>query len=220
MGKYNRGIYITLIVFVFILGLLQGQATVANAVMNNSQEIPDESIRLRILANSNASVDQKIKRLIRDEVNQNVTQWVGELESLEQAREIIKDRLPDIENTVATKLKEYNIDEDFSVTFGDVFFPTKLYGEYVYPAGEYEAILITIGDGQGENWWCVLFPPLCFLDFENGDAVKKNDSNASKDIGFDTSEKNEKNTQSEEIEVKFFLIEWAVKLIDNIKSFV
>ena len=58
-----------------------------------------------------------------------------------------------------------------NVKFGKVQFPTKLYGQFLYPAGEYQAILITLGSGEGANWWCVLYPPLCFLDFSNGVAV-------------------------------------------------
>jgi stage II sporulation protein R len=59
------------------------------------------------------------------------------------------------------------------VDFGQAEFPTKLYGQYLYPAGEYEAVIITLGEGDGANWWCVLFPPLCFLDFSNGTAVSQ-----------------------------------------------
>ena len=55
----------------------------------------------------------------------------------------------------------------------NVKFPTKVYGNFIYPAGEYEAVLITIGEGEGANWWCVLFPPMCFLDFSSGTAVRK-----------------------------------------------
>ncbi|WKB35588.1 stage II sporulation protein R [Terrilactibacillus sp. S3-3] len=62
--------------------------------------------------------------------------------------------------------------ESFTVKLGEADFPTKMYGGYVYPAGKYQALVITLGSGQGANWWCVLFPPLCFLDFEHGDAVK------------------------------------------------
>lgn len=203
------------------LGFLKGQATVANAAANPGGKIPEESIRLRILANSNSDVDQKIKRMIRDEVNQNINEWVGELTDIEEARIIIKRHLPEIKETVATNLEKHNLDETFSVEFGMVNFPTKIYGEYVYPAGEYEAVLITLGEGVGNNWWCVLFPPLCFLDFENGDAVKKNDQKESQQVALDNKidKQIEKTSKSnEEIEVKFFLVDWATNLIDTIKS--
>ena len=66
--------------------------------------------------------------------------------------------------------------------FGKVQFPTKLYGEFLYPAGEYQAILITLGEGTGANWWCVLYPPLCFLDFSNGVAVQSDGFEDSKTV--------------------------------------
>ena len=69
-------------------------------------------------------------------------------------------------------LDEENKQQSYSVDFDNVSFPTKLYGNFIYPAGEYEAILISLGEAKGANWWCVLFPPLCFLDFSNSEAVQ------------------------------------------------
>ncbi|HET7615828.1 MAG TPA: stage II sporulation protein R, partial [Bacillales bacterium] len=131
-------------------------------------KIPDKAIRLRILANSNSNRDQVTKRKVRDAVNSEVATWVRDLDSIKQARRAIRSHLPAIRATVAETLKSRSDHHSFHVKFGDVQFPTKIYGKYVYPAGVYEALLITIGSGKGANWWCVLFPPLCFLDFENG----------------------------------------------------
>ena len=135
--------------------------------------IPDEAIRLRILANSDEGKDQAVKRLIRDEVNEDITQWVKELTSIDEAREVIKSHLPDIQATAERVIKERGLDQTVHVDFGKAEFPTKLYGQYLYPAGDYEAVIITLGKGEGANWWCVLFPPLCFLDFSNGTAVSQ-----------------------------------------------
>jgi len=156
--------------------------------------IPDEAIRLRILANSDSEKDQNIKRIIRDEVNQEITKWVEELTSIQEARDIIKARLDEIEVIVAGVLERENSDQAYKVEFGNVEFPTKLYGKFIYPAGQYEAILITLGEGGGANWWCVLFPPLCFLDFSNGDAVKAEEAEAKEG----TEEENEKKENTEE----------------------
>lgn len=134
--------------------------------------IPKEAIRLRILANSNTGYDQGLKRKIRDNVNQEINRWVADLTTLEEGRKVIKSHLGDIEQIVADTLVEEKSNQSYQVEFNEqVSFPTKLYGNFVYPAGDYEAILITLGEGMGANWWCVLFPPLCFLDFSNGDAV-------------------------------------------------
>lgn len=135
--------------------------------------IPDEAIRLRILANSDNEKDQAVKRLIRDEVNADITKWVKDLTSLDDAREVIQSHLPDIQETAKVVMQENGLEQSVEVDFGQADFPTKLYGQFLYPAGEYEAVIITLGEGEGANWWCVLFPPLCFLDFSNGTAVSQ-----------------------------------------------
>lgn len=136
--------------------------------------IPEESIRLRILANSDSPRDQLVKRQIRDEIVQQMNLWVAELEnpqSLEQARTLIRAQLPELESLVGRELRERGEDYSYRVELGTVPFPAKLYGGTVYPAGEYEALRVTLGEGKGQNWWCVLFPPLCFIDAGTGEAA-------------------------------------------------
>lgn len=135
--------------------------------------IPDKAIRLRILANSDREADQAVKRLIRDEVNHDITRWVAKLTSLKEARKVIVSHLDEIQATAEKVMAKEGLHQTVKVDFGQAKFPTKLYGQYLYPAGDYEAVIITLGDGEGANWWCVLFPPLCFLDFSNGTAVSK-----------------------------------------------
>ncbi|PAV31372.1 stage II sporulation protein R [Virgibacillus profundi] len=193
-----------LVFFAFIFLLLffmmpaQGVSLTVDSE-DDYQVIPDDAIRLRILANSDSDVDQQLKRTVRDRVNEEITQWVEYITDIEEARKLIESRLPEVEAIVAEVLKEENKDHGFEVEYGkDVTFPTKLYGSYLYPAGEYEAVLITIGEGKGANWWCVLFPPLCFLDFSNGTAVA---------AAAETDEMEEVE-EEKETEVKFFLFEW------------
>ncbi|MED3036502.1 stage II sporulation protein R [Bacillus tropicus] len=136
--------------------------------------IPKEAVRLRILANSDSDKDQALKRKVRDEVKTQIDGWVADLTSFEEARKVIQSHIPEIEKTVANTLKKEGSKDSFQVKFSkNVKFPTKVYGNFIYPAGEYEAVLITIGEGEGANWWCVLFPPMCFLDFSSGTAVRK-----------------------------------------------
>ncbi|PEC80523.1 stage II sporulation protein R [Bacillus cereus] len=136
--------------------------------------IPKEAVRLRILANSDSDKDQALKRKVRDEVKAQIDGWVTDLTSFEEARKVIQSHIPEIEKTVENTLKREGSKDSFQVKFSkNVKFPTKVYGNFIYPAGEYEAVLITIGEGEGANWWCVLFPPMCFLDFSSGTAVRK-----------------------------------------------
>lgn len=178
--------------------------------------IPDEAIRLRILANSNSDEDQELKRKIRDEVNKEITEWVEELTSVEAARTLIQERLPEIESIVEDVLEKENMQQSYSVDFDNVSFPTKLYGNFIYPAGDYEAILISLGEAEGANWWCVLFPPLCFLDFSNGEAVAnaeetegKQEKQVAENVQANASSLViDEEEEKEEVEVKFFLVEW------------
>ncbi|MEH7415900.1 stage II sporulation protein R [Neobacillus drentensis] len=141
------------------------------AAAKESIVIPGEAIRLRILANSDFEEDQAIKRKVRDAVNAQITLWVQDLTSMNEARKVINGKLPEIQDIAEKVVREQGSNQSVKVEFGKVQFPTKLYGQYLYPAGEYQAILITLGKGEGANWWCVLYPPLCFLDFSNGVAV-------------------------------------------------
>lgn len=151
--------------------------------------IPDEAIRLRILANSNTEADQQAKLHVRDRVNYFIANEVRYSTSKAEVRDIIEAKLPEIAGVI-----EETIDsEAFTVTYSEtVPFPKKTYGNHVYPEGTYEAVLITIGDGLGDNWWCVLFPPLCFVEFTADEEELEVDSEpADEDEGF-----------------KFFVLEW------------
>lgn len=142
--------------------------------------IPNEAIRLRILANSDSAIDQAVKRAVRDAVVAEMNGWAAGPQTIEQARAALQARMGDIEAVVARKLQARGFDYGFKAELGLAEFPTKIYGEKVYPAGDYEALRITLGAGDGQNWWCVLFPPLCFVDADSGEAVPKAEAAAAK----------------------------------------
>ncbi|MEC2073499.1 stage II sporulation protein R [Alkalihalophilus marmarensis] len=195
-------IYLLFSLFVLLVSY-ESQQTAAVAVHHETVS-QDEAIRLRILANSDAVSDQILKREIRDEVNAAITEWVTGLIDLEDAKTEIRNHLPEIEAIVARELEKQGMNQEFTVTFDEVQFPTKLYGNLVYPAGIYDAVLITLGEGMGENWWCVLFPPLCFLDMANGEAVETN------------AEGNTAVESEEEIEVTFFVVEIFSNIVESL----
>ncbi|KAA9027839.1 stage II sporulation protein R [Niallia endozanthoxylica] len=197
------------IIYLFILsiGTILSLYIPKNEVTaNDALVIPNDAIRLRILANSDSSEDQAVKRMIRDEVNKEITNWVSDLTSKEEAREVIKSGIPEIQKIAEQVMEEENMNQSVKVEFGVVDFPTKLYGQFLYPAGQYEAILITLGEGTGANWWCVLFPPLCFLDFSNGVAVSEGFDEEEEQVAENKDEKksdNEKSYDSKEDNEKF-----------------
>ncbi|MBM7571270.1 stage II sporulation protein R [Aquibacillus albus] len=205
MKKY----LVAFIIFLILFGSFPAKG-ISNGAINQQRTtdefrvIPDEAIRLRILANSDSDSDQALKRKIRDEINEEITQWVEDITDIEHARQLIQDRLPEIEQVVDNVLTEENIEQSFEVDYGEnIQFPAKVYDNLVYPAGEYEAILVTLGKGKGANWWCVLFPPLCFLDFSNGTSVAEQDQ---EDEASEDDEEEDK--KGKKISFKFFFLEW------------
>lgn len=141
-------------------------ASAAAGTEEEGPEIPKESIRLRILANSDAPQDQWVKRQVRDAIIEQMKAWVTEPQGIEAARATVREHLPELDKLVGATLRNYGFDYDYKVELGVVPFPTKMYGNRVYPAGDYEALRVSIGKAEGQNWWCVLFPPLCFVDSE------------------------------------------------------
>jgi stage II sporulation protein R len=190
--------FILIILIMIVLALpIKGKSNENN--FDDYQVIPDDAIRLRILANSDEESDQQIKQQVRNDVNAAITEWVAEITDIDEARKLLENRIPEIREIVKQALKEEGENREFDVEYNDsVSFPTKIYGSYLYPAGEYEAILITIGEGEGSNWWCVLFPPLCFLDFANGVSVAEASHG-----GFE-----EESQKGVGLTIKFFLFEW------------
>lgn len=124
-------------------------------------------IRLHILANSDSAEDQELKYKVRDRIIRNMSSEFGAAQSLEESRSYLLNRLPYIEEMTEQYLaKEGYPAYQIKAVYGIFEFPLRDYGEFVLPAGKYEALRLIIGEGQGANWWCVLFPPLCFVEGE------------------------------------------------------
>ncbi|GGG85166.1 stage II sporulation protein R [Paenibacillus radicis (ex Gao et al. 2016)] len=227
------------IVFALILLIMSWELQQTDAAVA-SGSIPQESIRLRILANSDTPADQAVKRVVRDAVVDAMNGWVTGPQTIEEARETLQNHMSEIEAIVAEVLQSRGFGYDYQAQLGMVPFPTKMYGNEVYPAGQYEALLITLGEGQGQNWWCVLFPPLCFIDAATGEAsaassddvqgkakeaapaksesskVSKSDDKASASVSKDTADK--KQSEGKAPEAKFFLWEMLQQLINWLKG--
>ena len=133
---------------------------------------PDQLIRFHVLANSDSEKDQELKRAVRDAILKEVSPRMAVSKSLEESRQIIKRVRPDMESIGRSVVKLWGKDYSVRTEFGNFMFPTKSYGSLVLPAGNYEALRVVIGEGQGSNWWCVLFPALCFVDINQSTAVQ------------------------------------------------
>lgn len=125
---------------------------------------PNQLIRLHIVANSDCTVDQELKRKIRDEIIHCFSPDLVNVPNIEAAREITRANLDRIKAIASREISAQGQNYPAEVQLGRFTFPTKHYGPFMLPAGEYESVQIIIGSGSGANWWCVLFPPLCFVD--------------------------------------------------------
>ncbi len=123
--------------------------------------IPDEAIRFRVIANSNTLEDQAMKLEIKNNIESLLKTDLLEAETKEEAKSDLQNSIPSIEKMI----DQYNI--PYQVHYGDNYFPEKKYKGVTYQAGNYESLVVTLGKGAGNNWWCVMFPPLCLIDEEN-----------------------------------------------------
>lgn len=200
---------------VLVMSWEQGKndAVIAAAATAEADDvtIPQESIRLRILADSDSPADQLLKRRIRDAIIEQMNAWVTGPQTIEEARETVRERMPELETLVGRYVREAGYDYTYKVELGVVPFPTKVYGDKVYPAGDYEALRVTLGRGLGQNWWCVLFPPLCFVDVTAGESPNKTEQQQDRsESGSEevTSNATAAAMGSAEVEFRFFLFDW------------
>ncbi|WP_258111071.1 stage II sporulation protein R [Alicyclobacillus sp. SP_1] len=142
-----------------------------NPAVPHNAPIPKEALRLRIIANSDSPADQQLKREVRNAIVLQVGQWMHGVTSSTEARDIVESHVAELQSIALHVVREHGFHYGVQTAVAKVHFPTKIYGNQIYPAGRYEALRIILGKGQGANWWCVLFPPLCFVDIAEGDAV-------------------------------------------------
>ena len=129
-------------------------------------EIPDEAIRIRVIGNSNSEYDQEKKQELRKEVQLYMQNLLKDAKTVSEARSIINNNLENIDTNVDKYLHNLKYNTSYKINFGLNYFPEKEYKGIKYKEGLYESLLITLGEGQGNNWWCVLFPPICLLEAE------------------------------------------------------
>ena len=157
------------IILLLIIGVFY---VFASDVLAKSLKIPEDAIRIRIIPNSNSAFDQDIKLKVKDKLEITMYDLLKDAKSSEEAEKIIKDNLELVDKDVKKILNEENYDKGYTINFGKNYFPEKEYKGVKYEAGYYESLLITLGEGEGDNWWCVLFPPLCLIEGEENTEVE------------------------------------------------
>ena len=176
---------------------------------NVVEDISEKLIRFHVLANSDSDIDQDLKLRVKDEVLKYISPILNESQSLEESRQILKREDKNIIKIAEDYIKSQGFDYTVETTLTRENFPVKEYGNIVLPQGEYEAYRILIGEGKGQNWWCVMFPPLCFIDVTKGQVAYDETEEKMKDV---LSEEEFKSVNKKENNVKFEL-----KVIDLFK---
>ncbi|NLP42932.1 MAG: stage II sporulation protein R [Veillonellaceae bacterium] len=174
--KIFKGLAISIVVFFIVSGWML-------LAYNLDTELPiahsqHNMIRLHVIANSDSAEDQLVKLKVRDAVVSYLAPYLKDVSDAYLARQIISDRHDELIDVARRVLAANGVNYPVKIEVGIFDFPVKSYGELTLPAGKYEAARVLLGKAEGENWWCILFPPLCFIDMTNAAAIPKG---ASKD---------------------------------------
>lgn len=155
----------TLLIILLFIYILLSAISYTNAVCS---DISDTVFRLHVIANSDNLDDQILKYLVRDKILEYMNSITVTTQTKEEIIKLISEHLEDFKNIAQNTVYENGFDYEVSVEIGNFEFPTKTYGDVSFPAGLYDALRIKIGNAEGQNWWCVMFPPLCFIDVSSG----------------------------------------------------
>ena len=184
-------------------------------------------VRFHVIANSDSSADQELKLAVRDEVLDYLRPELENVQDKKIAAQIIKSRLSQIEEVAAGVLRSQGCSDQVKAYYGVFDFPATAYGEKNFPEGKYEALRIVLGSGDGKNWWCCLFPPLCYVDltstarqFMEGEAAAAEQLNSEKDAEAVTKNAETEDTETSDGEEKEFYLttkisEWLENSKDN-----
>lgn len=153
-----------LLVLLFIYAFICAFSYV-NAVSTNIQ---DSVFRLHVIANSDSEEDQNLKYIVRDKVLEYINRISGNQSSKEDVIKLANENIDEIKKIAENTIYENGYNYEVNLNIGNFAFPTKTYGDISFPAGYYDALKIEIGEAKGQNWWCVMFPPLCFVDVTSG----------------------------------------------------
>ena len=154
-----------LLFFLFLLFFFISAYSYATSV---SADISNSVFRLHVIANSDSEEDQNLKYKVRDSLLEYMNSICSETPSKEEALQIVSNNIDNFYSIAQQTIKDNGFEYPVNITVGKYDFPTKQYGDISLPAGTYDALRVEIGTASGRNWWCVMFPPLCFVDVSSG----------------------------------------------------
>lgn len=183
------------------------------AFVKNAEEIPQKLFRLHILANSDSEEDQELKYLLRDYLLDDFSEIFDGCSSAEEAKQEAKSHTAEIAEKARLFLDSQGCSMPVTVSVENIYFTTRTYGNLTVPAGNYDALRVVIGEGEGKNWWCVMFPPLCLpaatdtVDISYGSAAEPFFTDQCRFARF-TAEESRIIEENNRLEVRFAIFEW------------
>ena len=199
---------IVIFTFLFFIYFFICACNYTNAV---TKDISDNIFRLHIIANSNTADDQNLKYKVRDSVLNYMNSIVGNSSTKDEIIKTLESHLQDFKEVAQNTIYENGYTYNVTIEVGNYKFPTKTYGDISFPAGFYDALKIKIGSAQGHNWWCVMFPPLCFIDISSG--VVPDESKELLESQLSEDEYNLISENSDKSKIKFKIVE----VLQNLK---
>jgi len=157
----ERGMFRLKIWEVVLLVVVIGVLITGAAAQNTQTSLSEKVVRLHVLANSDTEEDQNLKLMVRDVILEHTEQLLECTESRKEAEALLRGQLLELEQTASETIRAAGFEYPVSVELTETEFPTKAYDGFSLPAGEYLSLRVLIGDALGQNWWCVVFPPLC-----------------------------------------------------------
>ncbi len=182
--------------------------------MTIQEGIAKEIIRFHVIANSDTKEDQELKVKVKNKVIIKMQELLADSKDINTTRDVILDNINTIEAIASEVIKENGYNYSIKVSLTKWNFPIKQYGDMIFPAGEYEALRIEIGEANGKNWWCVMFPSLCFVDATHG-VVDDKSKEQLKNILTDEEYNSITKSNNKPIKVRFKIVDKIMKYWHN-----
>lgn len=171
--KNNKAGWVFILAATIMLVIAGGRLYSDSEERQLQKGIASNIIRFHVRAESDSKEDQWLKLQVKEEVLAYISPVLSKSQSVDESRQLLYNESENIRNVAAATLRSLGDESDVNVYFENCYFPMKTYGDMTFPPGEYEAFRVDIGEAQGKNWWCVLYPPLCFVDAVYGEVPEE-----------------------------------------------
>lgn len=198
----------SIVLFLLFIYILFSAGSYSLAI---SSDLSQSVFRLHVLANSDSKEDQELKLKVRDNLLDFMNEICSNCSTKEEAMKIANENKDNFQEIAENTIKENGFNYSVKININNFYFPTKSYGDISLPAGYYDALRVEIGEAKGQNWWCVMFPSLCFIDVSSGIVDKNAKENLEDNLEDESYEIISQNQEKSDVKFKFKIIEFFAK---------